>query len=55
MIFTDELPKTRSGKIKWRLLGDVADGRLLGDTTTLADPAVVDEIRRLAAASPTDG
>ena len=55
VIFTDELPKTRSGKIKWRLLGDVADGRLLGDTTTLADPAVVDEIRRLAAASPTDG
>jgi acetyl-CoA synthetase len=54
IIFTDELPKTRSGKIMRRLLGDVAEGRRLGDTTTLADPAVVDEIRRLAAISPTD-
>jgi len=54
VIFTDELPKTRSGKIMRRLLRDVAEGRVLGDTTTLADPAVVEEIRRLAAASPTD-
>jgi acetyl-CoA synthetase len=54
VVFTDELPKTRSGKIMRRLLRDVAEGRVLGDTTTLADPAVVDEIRRLAAASPTD-
>ena len=54
IIFTDELPKTRSGKIMRRLLRDVADGRVLGDTTTLADPAVVDEIRRLAATAPTD-
>jgi acetyl-CoA synthetase len=54
IIFTDELPKTRSGKIMRRLLGDVAEGRQLGDTTTLADPAVVDEIRRRAAISPTD-
>ena len=54
VVFTDELPKTRSGKIMRRLLRDVADGRMLGDTTTLADPAVVDEIRRLAATSPTD-
>ncbi|MGO8872364.1 MAG: acetate--CoA ligase [Acidimicrobiales bacterium] len=54
VIFTDELPKTRSGKIMRRLLRDVAEGRILGDTTTLADPAVVDEIRRLAASSPTD-
>ncbi len=52
VIFTDELPKTRSGKIMRRLLRDVAEGRVLGDTTTLADPAVVDEIRRLAEASP---
>lgn len=52
VIFTDELPKTRSGKIMRRLLRDVAEGRSLGDTTTLADPAVVDEIRRLAQASP---
>jgi acetyl-CoA synthetase len=54
IIFTDELPKTRSGKIMRRLLRDVAEGRVLGDTTTLADPAVVDEIRRLAATAPTD-
>jgi len=52
VIFTDELPKTRSGKIMRRLLRDVAEGRVLGDTTTLADPAVVEEIRRLAATSP---
>jgi acetyl-CoA synthetase len=51
VIFTDELPKTRSGKIMRRLLRDVAEGRVLGDTTTLADPAVVEEIRRLADAS----
>jgi acetyl-CoA synthetase len=54
VIFTDELPKTRSGKIMRRLLRDVAEGRGLGDTTTLADPAVVEEIRRLSAASSTD-
>jgi len=52
VIFTDELPKTRSGKIMRRLLRDMAEGRVLGDTTTLADPAVVEEIRRLSAASP---
>ncbi|HTZ10498.1 MAG TPA: acetate--CoA ligase [Acidimicrobiales bacterium] len=52
VIFTDELPKTRSGKIMRRLLRDVAEGRDLGDTTTLADPGVVDEIRRLAGAGP---
>ena len=54
VIFTDELPKTRSGKIMRRLLRDVAEGRDLGDTTTLADPAVVDEIKRRATESPTD-
>jgi acetyl-CoA synthetase len=41
LFFTAELPKTRSGKIMRRLLRDVAEGRILGDTTTLADPAVV--------------
>ena len=41
LIFAAELPKTRSGKIMRRLLRDVAEGRALGDTTTLADPAVV--------------
>src|SRR3954463_7181496 len=54
VIFTDELPKTRSGKIMRRLLRDVAEGRALGDTTTLADPAVVDEIKKRAAESPTE-
>jgi acetyl-CoA synthetase len=43
--FTPDLPKTRSGKIMRRLLRDVAENRPLGDTTTLADPAVVDELR----------
>ena len=45
IVFTPELPKTRSGKIMRRLLRDVAENRPLGDTTTLADPAVVDELR----------
>jgi acetyl-CoA synthetase len=49
VIFTPDLPKTRSGKIMRRLLRDVAEGRDLGDTTTLADPAVVSEIRARAA------
>ena len=40
-----ELPKTRSGKIMRRLLRDVAEGRELGDTSTLVDPAVFDAIR----------
>jgi acetyl-CoA synthetase len=54
IIFTDDLPKTRSGKIMRRLLKDVAEGRDLGDTTTLADASVVDEIRRRAAVSTED-
>jgi acetyl-CoA synthetase len=41
ILFTAELPKTRSGKIMRRLLRDVAEGRALGDVTTLADPTVV--------------
>ena len=41
IIFTADLPKTRSGKIMRRLLKDIAAGRALGDVTTLADPAVV--------------
>ena len=49
IVFTPELPKTRSGKIMRRLLRDVADERTLGDTTTLADPAVVEEIKARAA------
>ncbi|MBV8297606.1 MAG: acetate--CoA ligase, partial [Acidimicrobiia bacterium] len=54
IIFTDDLPKSRSGKIMRRLLKDVAEGRDLGDTTTLADPAVVDEIKRRAQQSPQE-
>ena len=54
IVFTDDLPKTRSGKIMRRLLRDVAEGRVLGDTSTLADPNVVAEIKRRAEASPQD-
>jgi len=43
--FVSMLPKTRSGKIMRRLLKDIAEGRTLGDTTTLADPAVVDRLK----------
>ncbi|MFM8236549.1 MAG: acetate--CoA ligase [Actinomycetota bacterium] len=45
VLFTEELPKTRSGKIMRRLLRDVAEDHALGDTTTLADPSVVDGIK----------
>jgi acetyl-CoA synthetase len=54
IVFTPELPKTRSGKIMRRLLRDVAENRPLGDTTTLADPAVVDEIKERAVSEPTE-
>jgi len=54
IIFTDDLPKTRSGKIMRRLLRDVAEGRDLGDTTTLADAGVVEEIRHRARVAPTE-
>jgi acetyl-CoA synthetase len=46
--FTPDLPKTRSGKIMRRLLRDIAENRQLGDTTTLADASVVDELQRRA-------
>ena len=46
ILFAADLPKTRSGKIMRRLLGDVAEGRALGDTTTLADPMVVQGLMR---------
>jgi acetyl-CoA synthetase len=45
ILFAGELPKTRSGKIMRRLLRDIAEGRVLGDTTTLADPAVVEALK----------
>ena len=51
---TPDLPKTRSGKIMRRLLRDVAEGRNLGDTTTLADVTVVDELQRRATAGDGD-
>ena len=46
IVFTAELPKTRSGKIMRRLLKDIAEGRALGDTTTLADPAVIQALKQ---------
>ena len=45
ILFSADLPKTRSGKIMRRLLRDIAEGRALGDTTTLADPAVVARLK----------
>jgi acetyl-CoA synthetase len=54
IVFTPELPKTRSGKIMRRLLRDVAENQPLGDTTTLADPTVVEEIKQRSSASASD-
>jgi acetyl-CoA synthetase len=48
LVFTPELPKTRSGKIMRRLLTDISENRELGDTTTLAEPAVVEELQERA-------
>ncbi len=45
ILFTADLPKTRSGKIMRRLLRDIAEGKALGDTSTLADPAVVAKLK----------
>ena len=47
IIFTADLPKTRSGKIMRRLLRDIAEGKALGDTTTLADPAAVARLKSM--------
>jgi len=54
ILFTPDLPKTRSGKIMRRLLRDVAEERTLGDVTTLADPTIVEEIRQRATAKPEE-
>jgi acetyl-CoA synthetase len=51
LLFTPDLPKTRSGKIMRRLLRDIGEGRSLGDTTTLADVGVVDTIRERSGAA----
>ena len=45
LFFVADLPKTRSGKIMRRLLRDLAEGRVLGDTTTLADAGVVAKLK----------
>jgi acetyl-CoA synthetase len=54
IVLTDDLPKTRSGKIMRRLLRDIAHGRQLGDVTTLANAEVAEEIRSLAAERPSE-
>ncbi|HEX2821438.1 MAG TPA: hypothetical protein VHO07_14905 [Streptosporangiaceae bacterium] len=48
VIWAADLPKTRSGKIMRRLLRDIADGRELGDVTTLGDPSVVESLQKAA-------
>jgi acetyl-CoA synthetase len=55
ILFTDDLPKTRSGKIMRRLLRNVSEDEALGDTTTLADPAVVEGIKDRYLASQAAG
>jgi len=52
IVFTPDLPKTRSGKIMRRLLRDISENRHLGDVTTLANESVVTDIARMAAANP---
>ncbi len=54
IIWADDLPKTRSGKIMRRLLKDIAEGRELGDVTTLRDPVVTEQIREKVASSAED-
>ena len=54
IMFTPELPKTRSGKIMRRLLRDIANGVPLGDTTTLADSTVVESIRTASSSGKDD-
>ncbi len=55
IMFTPELPKTRSGKIMRRLLRDIADNRQLGDTTTLADASVVETIKEATSRAAVTG
>jgi acetyl-CoA synthetase len=54
IVFTADLPKTRSGKIMRRLLRDVARGNVLGDVTTLANAEIVEQIRDMAATAPRE-
>ena len=46
VILSGELPKTRSGKIMRRLLRDIAEGKVVGDVTTLTDPSVIDSLKK---------
>ncbi len=46
ILFSSDLPKTRSGKIMRRLLRDIAEGKALGNTTTLADPSIVEQLQK---------
>jgi acetyl-CoA synthetase len=55
VIWADDLPKTRSGKIMRRLLRDIAEGRALGDVTTLRDPGVMAELEQQIAAEGDEG
>jgi len=55
IIFTIDLTKTRSGKIMRRLLRDVAQGRPLGDVTTLANAEIVEAIHGMVESQPSDG
>jgi acetyl-CoA synthetase len=54
IVLTDDLPKTRSGKIMRRLLKDISEQRKLGDVTTLANEDVVSAIASMAAATPSE-
>jgi len=54
IIWADDLPKTRSGKIMRRLLRDIAEGRALGDVTTLRDPSVVELLGQAIASAPEE-
>jgi acetyl-CoA synthetase len=54
IIFTPDLPKTRSGKIMRRLLRDVARGNTLGDVTTLANAEIVEQIRDMSTSAPSE-
>jgi acetyl-CoA synthetase len=55
IIWAEDLPKTRSGKIMRRLLRDIAEGRALGDVTTLRDPDVMKELEAKIASEQADG
>jgi acetyl-CoA synthetase len=54
IVFTNDLPKTRSGKIMRRLLKDISENRHLGDVTTLANEAIVEEIAAMASSVPQE-